>query len=510
MPRNHPLRLSALAVCLITGLIVAVSMPLGRAQSLTTVTIALPNDAVSMDPMMHSHTITSAQLVNMYEGLVEFGRDGRLRPVLAESWEHVSTTIWRFHLRQGIKFHNGEPFDARSVKYSIERAMSPGFIVPAAFYHRLAEVKVAIVNPYIVLISTGRPFNALLPALENTYMLPPVHAEAVGRDGFARAPVGTGPYKYVEWVKDQRLVLEANPDYWGGAPKIKRVVFRPIPDVSARVAALRAGEVDLSMGIDLEFLPIIERSPELKLLTRPGGPLFYIGLNTLRGPFADRRVRQAANYAVDVEGIIKNILGGRATPTAGLFSATTPGYDRRLNRYPYDPQKAKQLLAEAGLPNGFDVDWYVTYLLPGTQKVRDVFQAIQQQLAQVGIRTTLRVSDNVTLANFLPRGEAPMFSFSWVQEMASGRHLLLLIHSKTRGWYYRNPQADALIDEFLGVLNPDDQPAVGRKLHRLLYDDAVHLFMYQEPHVYGARANLVYDPKPPFEALLRVVQMDKK
>jgi peptide/nickel transport system substrate-binding protein len=501
---------STRVVWLVTVLIVlSVSFSPGRTQGVKTVTIAQTTDAVTMDPMMSHHGVTFAMLVNMFEGLTEFGRDGKLRPVLAESWEHVNTTIWRFKLRQGVKFHNGEPFDARAVKYSIERAMRPDMIAPPAYYLGLAEVKVAVVNPTTVLISTGRPFNALLAALENTYMVPPLYAEQVGKEGFTRAPIGTGPYKFVEWVKDQRVVLEANPDYWGGAPRIKRVVFRPIPDVSARMAALRVGEVDLATGIDSEFVQVIQRDANLKILTRSGGPLIYIGLNTLKGPFADRRVRQAANYAVDMDGLIKTVLSGRATPAAGLFTAATPGFEPRLSRYPYDPQKAKQLLAEAGFPGGFEVDWYVTYGLSGSQKVRDVYQAVQQQLAQVGIRAQLRVLDNVSLASLFPRGEIPLYAFSWSNETSTGRHLLLLVHSKTRGWFYKNPQADGLIDEFLGALDPEDQVKIGRRLHRFLYDEAIHIYLYQEPHVYGARANLVYDPKPVFETLLRVAQMDK-
>lgn len=491
-------------------LVLALGTPLATGQGVKTVTIAQVSDAVTMDPMMSHHGVTFAMLVNMFEGLVEFDRDGKWRPVLAESWEHVNPTIWRFRLRQGVKFHNGEPFDARAVKYSIERAMRPDMIAPPAFYLGLVDVKVAIVNPYTVLISTSRPFNVLLAALESTYIVPPGYAEQVGKDGFLRAPIGTGPYRFVEWVKDQRVVLEANADYWGGAPRIKRIVFRPIPDASTRVAALRAGEVDLATGIDSEFVPLIERDSNLKILTRPGGPLLYVGLNTLKGPFADRRVRQAANFAVDVEGIIKNILNGRATASAGLFTAATPGFDRQLARYPYDPQRSKQLLAEAGLANGVDVEWPITYALSGSQKVREVFQAIQQQLVQVGIRTQLRVMDNVSLASQFPRGEIPMYGFSWSNEMSTGRHLMLLVHSKTRGWFYRNPQADALIDQFVGAIDPEEQARIGRRLHKFLYDEGIYIYLYQEPHVYGAQASLTYDPKPPFEILLRVAKMDKR
>lgn len=510
MDRPDTRAVMRLALWLLVSLVLVLGTPLANAQGVKTVTIAQPVDAVTMDPMMSHHGPTFAMLANMFEGLVEFDRDGKWRSVLAESWEHVNPTIWRFRLRQGVKFHNGEPFDARAVKYSIERAMRPDMIAPPAFYLGLAEVKVAIVNPSTVLISTNRPFAVLLAALENTYIVPPGYTEQVGKEGFLRAPVGTGPYRYVEWVKDQRVVLEANPDYWGGVPRIKRIVFRPIPDASSRVAALRAGEVDLATSIDSEFVPLIERDSNLKILTRSGGPMTYVGLNTLKGPFADRRVRQAANHAVDVDGIIRSILNGRATPSAGLFTSATPGFDRQLARYPYDPQKAKQLLAEAGFANGLDVDWSITYALSGSQKIREVFQAIQQQLAQAGIRTQLRVMDNVSLAGQLSRGELPMYGFSWGNEMSTGRHLLLLVHSKTRGWFYRNAQADGLIDQFLGAIDPDDQAKIGRRLHKFLYDEAIYIYLYQEPHVYGARATLTYDPKPPFEILLRVIQMDKR
>ncbi len=301
-----------------------------------------------MDPQMHQNTVTESVLRSMFDTLTVRGADMKsLEPGLALSWQQLSETTWQFKLRQGGKCRNGEEFNAEAVKFTFERALNPDQKAPLrSLVTPIAKIEV--VDAYTINVTTAKP-DPLLPSRFSGYatdIVPPKYVKEKGDQYIAANPVGTGPYKFVSWVKDGDLILEANPNYWGPAPKIKTLVIRSIPENTTRVAALRTGEADIIVNVPASDIDGIKGSGKADIATVPSGRLMHVILNAQDGPTANVKVRQAINYAVDVDSILKNVVGGYGVRIATLLIPQDVGYDPNLKPYPYDPEKAKKLLAE--------------------------------------------------------------------------------------------------------------------------------------------------------------------
>jgi peptide/nickel transport system substrate-binding protein len=233
--------------------------------------------------------------------------------MLATSWEAVNDTTWIFHLRKGVKFHNGEEFNAEAVRFSIDRVLNPA--TKARWRANFTFIdRVDIVDPFTVKIITKTPAPLLITNLGfGMLIVPPEYFKEKGDDYIATHPIGTGPFKFVRWVKDDEVVFEANENYWAGSPKIKTVVFKPIPEDSTRVAALLGGDVDIVKKVPIHLIPMVNKSKVAKVIVVPSAQGICCPIDTLKkGPLQDKRVRQAINYAVDKESIIKNVLEGTA------------------------------------------------------------------------------------------------------------------------------------------------------------------------------------------------------
>ncbi|MDR7453936.1 MAG: ABC transporter substrate-binding protein, partial [Armatimonadota bacterium] len=292
------------------------------------------------------------------ERLVQFSPDSLgYTPELAIRWEKTAPDTLRVHLRRGVRFTNGEEFNANSARYSLEQMLRAPSL--ALFISHLSRVEV--VDLYTVDIKGKGPTSErlMLSALAlGSFQYPPQYTERVGLlRGFCTAPVGTGPYKFVEWVKDDRVVFEANTDYWGGAPRIRRLIFRPIPEGAARVAALQAGDIDLGIEIPLDAVDRVSNDPNLAVHAIRGMRIFRLTTaSKWEGPLQNKKVRQALQYAVDTPSIIRTVLKGRARQLdAQPLTPEYFGYIQGLKPYPYDPERTKRMLAEAGFPNGFEI-----------------------------------------------------------------------------------------------------------------------------------------------------------
>ncbi len=308
-------------------------------------TVGLGEEADTLDPPNSPSFTAELYMLHVLDGLV--GVEGPdLKPVglLAERWEIVNPTTWRFHLRRGVKFHNGDAFDAEDVKYSINAYLEPK---NRRYSYAQAIQRVDMRDPYTVDVVTSKPSAALLTNLSRLFILPRGVREKMGAEAFGQRAVGTGPYRLVEWVRDQRLVLEANPTYWRGAPNPKRLVFRAIKDPSTRAAELRTGGVDIIVAPPLPQLEQLDRG-ETQVVPVKGGRLMIHLFHLKQPPFDNAKVRQAANLAVNREAIVRTVLRGQGVPMAGPLVAGWLGYDPSVPAYPYDPARAKQLLTEAG------------------------------------------------------------------------------------------------------------------------------------------------------------------
>ena len=361
----------AIALSLVAG--PAAAAPRGK------VVIAQGVDPTTLDTMNQQETPASVVAAHLFDTLVERDPNLKLVPALAaELPKLVSPQVWEVKLRRGVKFHNGEEFDTESVKFSLERVKLPAMRASSNF--RPID-RVEVVDPYTVRVHTSKPwptFTTIMGSRQASMYPPKAYA---GKDSafISKNPIGTGPYKFVRWSKDEEIVLEANEQYWRGAPRIKTVVFRPIPDDAVRVAALQNGEVDVAVNIPPHLAAIIAGHPRVFLSTAPSVRTLQLMFVThefdaqhkLVGPYkgvtADKRVRQAITSAIDADEIIKSVLDGKAIRMATMLTPLHFGYDAALKPVKQDVAKAKKLLAEAGYAGGLEL----TLNSPQGRYVRD-------------------------------------------------------------------------------------------------------------------------------------------
>jgi len=466
-------------------------------------------DVETFDPSQSNNTTTHNVTINVFDTLIRLSDDGRdFVGELAESWKVVDPTTWQFRLRRGVKFHNGEDLNAAAVKFTLDSTLDPERKTrQRPTYVAFKEVRID--DPYTVSIITHKPYAIALTQLQYLMVVPPGYIKQVGWDEFGRKPVGSGAFKFKEWERDVRVVLEANDAYWKGKPKVRTVAFRAIPEDASRIAAVQRGEVDIIDAVPYDRIKELQGSPTVKITQRQGEQV-YVGLDTLRvEPFKKREVRHALNHAVNVEAMVKNLLLGYAVRLNGPMFPTTPGYDEKQPAYPYDPERAKRLLAQAGYPNGFEVEFAVSPAFQGIAKGTEVGEAIAGQLGRVGVRAKLNVQDSAALFSAYSAKKLQMYLFAWKSSPEAGRHLETLLHSKTRGYYYQNPEADLLIDAYFVALDPKKRQEIGRQLHAFLREDAPWIFLYQQMDLFAVRKGVAWEAKPDYLMRMRDVAVAK-
>jgi peptide/nickel transport system substrate-binding protein len=495
-----------LVLLTLLAFVLAASTP-GATAPRGTVVVAQGVDPTTLDPMNQQEAPATILANNMFDGLIERDPDLQLVPLLAESYRNVGPTVWEFKLRRGIRFHNGEPFDAESVKFSLERLVDPRLkLRGASGFARLSHVE--IVDPLTVRVHSKVPWPILDTVLSTGQgaMLPPRYYREKDMAYLQKNPVGSGPFKFVRWVKDDRIELEANEQYWRGAPRMKRLVFKPIPDDAVRVAALQNGEVDVAVNIPPHLANIIANHPKLFLSTAPSVRTIQLlyhahqfdAQHRLVGPYpgavADRRVRLAMNHAVDVDQIIHTVLDGKGVRIPLMLTDKHFGFDPALKPVQADLARSKQLLTEAGFPNGLDM----ALNAPQGRYVRDkeVAEAIAGQLTKAGIRTTLRVHEWGNYLNNMVyvHKAGPAHLIGWGSGGtydAEAVYFPLLRSGQIQSNYY-NPDFDGMIDEAQATMDPGRRRELYRRINRLLVDDAAAMPLYQQIDLYGATKRLVW------------------
>ncbi len=507
-----------LVVALLTLLVSpAAAQPAGK------VVIAQGVDPTTLDMMNQQETPASNVGAQIFERLVWRDQNLNLVPNLATELPRlVAPTVWEVKLRRGVKFQNGEDFNAESVKFSLERVANPANKLRGS--PPLGPLdRVEIVDPYTVRVHTKAPWPIFVKAMGfNQAPMYPPRAYA-GKDPayISKNPIGTGPYKLVRWSKDEEIVLEANPAYWGGAPKIKTVVFRPIPDDAVRVAALQNGEIDVAVNIPPHLANIIANHPKLFLSTAPSirtiQLMFYTHqfdaqhklVGPYQGPTADKRVRQAITYAIDADEIVKGVLDGKAVRVATLLTSMHFGFDPGLKPVKADPAKTKQLLAAAGYPGGLEL----TLNSPQGRYVRDkeVAEAVAGQLTKAGIRTTLKTFEFVNYLNNMVyvHKAGPVWLIGWgVGALdAESVYVPLFRSGKVLANYY-NPDFDRVVDEAQAIMDEKKRLEQYHRINRLLVDDAAVVPLYQQVDLYGVNKRLQWKARS--DELLKAYDMALK
>lgn len=458
------------------------------------VRIALNGEPNALDPVFAAGRLSQAFLSNIYDSLTSHAQDGTLEPSLAVSWESLDEDTWQFKLREDVTFHNGEPFTAASVKASIDRIFDPANESP--MIGRIGAIsEVEVVDDYTVNITTESP-DVLLPVrLSELYgsIVPAEYVAEVGTEGFGDAPVGTGPFKFVEWAKDERIVLEANEDYWRGAPAVDRITVYPITEDAARMAALQTGEVDVASNVPAFQVAELE-SGGIQVATVPSTRFFFMVMRTDMPPFDDVRVRQALNYALDVPTLIESVQFGLGDQLATVVIPQAFGYDPSIEPYPHDLDRARELLAEAGYPDGFDAtfDAFTGSIVDHAR----VAEAVAGQLAEAGMRFELNVTEfGVFSPRRLENDTAPLYIYSFGDWALDGDNSFYLLLQGQSGYYYDNPDAVALYEEERGTFDPVEREALLQELQQMFKDEAPYGYLYQIDTIWGMQENIDYMPR---------------
>lgn len=446
---------------------VATVLSLALAQNGQELVIVRPSDPVSLDAQQETTAPGAWVFGNVIEPLITLNADMEIEGRLAESWEFVDDTTLRFNLREGISFHDGTPFNADAVKFTWDRAL---FADPPGRWASLAGpiAAVNVVDEYTVDVVAEAPYGPLLLTSTMVYtgVVSPTAVEALG-DDYARNPVGTGPFKFVEWRTNESITLEANEDYWRGRPELDRVIFRTVPESGARTLALQSGEADMLLKPNPADLAFFENSGDFDVLSATGLRVFYLGFNLDRAPLDERLVRQAIAHAVDVPGIVTNLLEDAATVPTSVISPGVLGYaDMNLDElYPYDPDQAISLLEAAGFTRNAsgvmerDGEELVLEMLPAAGRYlqdQEIAEVLQEFLRQAGIRVELNVFEWAT--TFTELREDPLqydlFSFGWLTTTADADYTMFSNYRSDQtppgswnSWRYANATVDELLTQ---------------------------------------------------------------
>ena len=455
-----------------------------------------PGQALGLHTLRVTHEI--------FETLVTTPPDSTdVVPGLAESWQTSPDGLaWTFKLRRGVQFHDGTPLDAAAVKFTYDRIIDKAhphyksgkwsFIVGY-----LSSVKsVDVVDPLTVRLNLKYPTSSLLAllALPNCGIVSPT-AFAKAPADFNFRPVGSGRYKFDSWERGSRLVLTRNEHYAGTKGLPKTLVYRGIPEANARVTELLTGGVDLILPIPPDFVERLDKAPGVTVYKKLGLTVWYVGLNVGQKPFTDRRVRQALNYAVNKEAIVRDILKGTGVVATGPLLPGTWGYEPNVKKYPYDPASARRLLAEAGYPDGFAVDFWVPESGSGMQAPVEMATVIQANLAAVGVKAALRTFEWGSYLGKL-RSDAPaMFTLSWfLKSEDPDLSMYPLFFSKNTPLPNRSNYDNRDVDQFLlqarQMADREKRAELYRQAQRLIVEDAPWIFVDHEVQVIATRANV--------------------
>ena len=439
-----------------------------------TLTIALSAEPPGLDPTTSpAATIKRVVHYNMLEGLLKVDRNGKVVPALAKSYNiSKDGREYTFHLYQGIKFHDGSPCTAEDVKFSFERLLDPKTAAVNRKYYMGVE-SIQVINPLTVKFKVKKfDSNFLFNVARGDAVI--VSRQAIDR--LKSQPVGTGPFRFVEWKRGDSVVMVRNPEYYvKGIPYLEKVVFKFIPDPSAQLAALRAGDVDvLAYDLSPENAPMLEKDPRFKVLKGHTTTDVIMAINNSRTPFNDPRVRQAITLAIDRKAIIEGAVAGYGSPIGSHMDPTNPYYINLSGLYPYNPEKAKKLLASAGYPNGFEA---VLKLPEPYAYARRSGEIIADQLSKVGIKLTLEV---IQWGQWIDR----IFKNAEYDLTVIGHAEPFDIEIYGRPNYYfryHNPNFQELIKKAEEEMSEPARKKIYEEAQRMLADDFVNAYLFVYP-----------------------------
>nr|WP_223588666.1 glutathione ABC transporter substrate-binding protein [Neobacillus bataviensis] len=458
-----------------------------------TLTVVRLSDATKLDP----HFITdipSANIVyqKVYEGLVEPDKDFKIQPLLAKEWKVIDGTTWEFKLREGIKFHDGAPFNADAVKKTFDRLLDPKTASPQREkFSMIKEVKVVDENTVqLILEYPYAPLLSILASNEGSIISPKALAE--NPDSLSQHPVGTGPFVFESWKTGQEISLKKNENYWGKKPNIDRVVFKVVPEDATRLAMIETGEAQINDQVPVTEIDRIEASDKMALYRTEGLAVEYLGFNVKKKPFDDVRVRKAISHAIEREAIIKGVYNNVGTLANVAMSPKVFGYSDKVKPYDYDLNEAKKLLKEAGYEKGLKVT-----LLTSDRKERiNMAEVIQSQLKGIGVDVKIQVMEYGAYIGMIEKGEHDMAIGGWGNATGDGDYNQYnLFHSASQGppgnhFYYSNPDVDKMIEDARRETDEKKRLKLYEEVMQKEIDDAVYVPIRNYEHIAAYSKNV--------------------
>jgi peptide/nickel transport system substrate-binding protein len=480
----------------------------------TSIVVSLGVDPAMLDPFMDQGrgTLPDQMKSHIMDTLVTRDDDMKIIPSLATEWSNPDPNTWVFKIRPNVKFSNGEECDANAIKYAFDTLFSGKQGVSELVRGWFSPVKkVEAPDKSTLRITTSEPYPVLLAYLTmSPYIVPPKDYEArglkTGPDSFGRKPIGTGPFKMKEWVPDKQLVLEANAQYWGTAPKLKQITYRPIAESGTRLAEFLAGGIDLISGLSIDNTKMVANNPNGKVAYAKTVGVRYVSLRTDK--ITDKKVRQALFYATDVKAIIDNLFGGYGDPMkwGSCITKVEFGYDPSIVPYPYDLEKAKALLAEAGykdtnndgiLDKGGKPFTLGMVFVQGVAGDQEIAEAIAAQWKKVGVQVTLTRMERGAWRTVWFARDFPQETFltsTSLQTFDADARLISMVHSPGKDTgavsFYSNPTIDAKIQEARKTIDQKRRLQLYKEIMTQLREDAYQLSLFETVEFYAVNKNL--------------------
>ena len=486
--------------------IVAVGMPSGAQASSGQVVIAQSSDALTLDPSVDTSPISLNIFKNVYDQLTDIAADGSVAPLLATSWTPSdNSTVWTFTILKGVKFQDGSPLTVQDVVWTFEKIMNDKKSPVRAYLRSIKKVE-AVGNDK-VRFTLSAPFAPFPRQVSLISILPEKIYKERGAD-FARNPVGSGPYKIVEWKKDDRLVLDAYSGYHGGAPKIAKVIFRPVPAEASRASGLLSGDLDIVPILPPALINTISKAKGIHVTKVHSNRVLYLGFDVNNPLLKSVKLRRAIDYAIDRKAICHELLRGLGTPEGQVVAPVTFGYDKDIKPTPFDPAKARQLVKESGYDGK-----PILFQYPNNRYAfgQEVAQAVAGYLKSVGINVQMQ---GMEYSAFFPL---------WLHKKLNGIHLFgygpsimdaelplgSLYQSGTARGYWTNKEVDKLIKEQRAEADPQKRAALIGKVWEISKENAPYVMLYNEIQAYGIRDGVNWKPRPDERLLFDKASLSK-
>lgn len=494
--------------------------------------LGFKGEPTSLDPHFHNVQSNNQQALYVFDQLVRQDNRQRLEPGLATSWKPVSDTVWEFKLREGVKFHDGSPFTAEDVKFTIERIPNvPNS--PSSFTFAVSPItEVEIVDPLTIRVHTEKP-APLLPRMFAAFtIVSKKNAEGMSTQDFnsGKAAVGTGPYKLVKWERGDKIVYERNDDYWGEKLPWERIIVRPITNDGTRVASLKSGDVDMIDFVPPADVKHLSKDSDLTLSKSPSTRLIYLHLDSdreytpmvtdndgkkIKNPMLDTRVRKAISKAINRPAIVARIMEGLAVPASQMVPDGYEGTSKTLKPEKYDPRGAKALLAEAGYPEGFKIVIHG----PNDRYVNDadITQAVAQMLTKIGIKTEVNTMPKAVYFGKASNLEFSLMLVGWATDTGEQSNCigaLLHTYDKEKGFgssnrgRYSNPVVDRKLEEALVTVDPEKHNQLIIEATEEGINDVGIVPIHYQVNVWGSKKGLSYNGRTDSYTLPREIKVD--